>query len=57
MLLLTYMSIVYGVDAPDDLPEHSAKSGCSCVITYLSMVEGVDAPDDLPKHGVRSGCS
>jgi len=42
MLLMTYLSMVEGVDAPDDLPEH---------------LEGVDAPDDLPEHGGSSGCS
>ncbi len=57
MLLMTNLSMVEGVDASDDQPEHGVKSGCSCVITYLCMVEGVDAPADLPKHGVRCGCS
>ncbi len=57
MLLMTYLSMVEGVDAPDDLPEHGGRSGCSCVISYLSMVKVVDAPDDLPEHGGRSGCS
>jgi hypothetical protein len=29
MLLMTYLSMVEGVDAPDDLPENGGRSGCS----------------------------